>query len=197
MLKYLITDPNYYTDEPIQFKKKLNTAFEKHSIDLACFRDKISTNSEELAIFFLDICKEYNLEKTFLNGDIELAKKLGFFGVQLPSRKIDQIVFAKEKGLHVIASCHNNDEIEQSIKNGADMITYSPIFQVLEGYEKDNKGNVITFKKDDPKGIEQLQKIVTKYDIPIIALGGIITSDHIEKIKTTNAKGFASIRYFL
>ncbi|VAY87615.1 Thiamine monophosphate synthase [hydrothermal vent metagenome] len=62
------------------------------------------------------------------------------------------------------------------------MVTYSPIFQ--------------TPNKGEPKGCEQLAKIVKEVDIPIIALGGIIDQKKVEDIKKTNVKGFASIRYF-
>ena len=63
------------------------------------------------------------------------------------------------------------------------MVTYSPIFF------SPNKG--------EPKGLEKLKEAVDTFDIDIIALGGIIDEKHIEQIKETNAKGFASIRYFV
>ena len=38
---------------------------------------------------------------------------------------------------------------------------------------------------------------MSQYDIPIIALGGIITKDQIKLLEDINCYGFASIRYFL
>lgn len=63
------------------------------------------------------------------------------------------------------------------------MVTYSPIFTTP------NKGT--------PKGCEELEKIVQSVDIPVIALGGIISEQQIDQIKSTKASGFASIRYFI
>ena len=64
-----------------------------------------------------------------------------------------------------------------------DFVTYSPIF------ETPNKG--------EAKGIENLKTMVDRYNIPIIALGGIITEEQIKAVKETGAYGFASIRYFI
>ncbi|MDY0117717.1 MAG: thiamine phosphate synthase, partial [Sulfurimonadaceae bacterium] len=68
------------------------------------------------------------------------------------------------------------------IEEGADAITYSPIF------ETPNKG--------EPKGIEALQHVIKKYPIKIFALGGIVESSHVIDVEKSGAYGFASIRYF-
>jgi thiamine-phosphate pyrophosphorylase len=63
------------------------------------------------------------------------------------------------------------------------MVTYSPIFTTP------NKGS--------PKGCKDLKKIVQSINIPVIALGGIISNQQINQIKSTKVNGFASIRYFI
>jgi thiamine-phosphate pyrophosphorylase len=63
------------------------------------------------------------------------------------------------------------------------MVTYSPIF--------------VTPNKGKAKGCEELFQVVQKVKIPVIALGGIISDEHIKQIELTGASGFASIRYFL
>jgi len=63
-----------------------------------------------------------------------------------------------------------------------DFITYSPI------YETPDKGA--------PKGIEELKKMVLRYNVKIIALGGIITPEQVKEVEDAGAFGFASIRYF-
>lgn len=37
---YLITDPNYFSDNKEIFKEKLIAVLKNHKIDFACFRDK-------------------------------------------------------------------------------------------------------------------------------------------------------------
>lgn len=39
---YLITDPNYFSDNKEIFKEKLIAVLKNHKIDFACFRDKSS-----------------------------------------------------------------------------------------------------------------------------------------------------------
>ena len=184
MIKYLITDPKYYTNDEKKFEKVLVNILNKHQIEIACFRDKESANFEEIAKIFIKTCKEKNIKNILLNGNYLLAHKLNATGVHLTSTQFDDIKKAKELGLYVIISCHNENDLENAIKSKADAVTYSPIF------ETPNKGL--------PKGIEVLNNITTKYEnTNIIALGGIINDEQIEQISKTKAYGFASIRYFV
>ena len=183
LIQYLITDPKYYSNDIEKFKKTLINSYSKHNVDFALFRDKINSNIQELAKIFLEISHIHNIQKTFISSNINLALKLGFDGVHLTSTQFNQIKYTKSQNLYTIISTHNTNEIERAIKLGADAITYSPIFATP------NKGN--------PLGIEHLNNISKKYNIDIIALGGIITQTQIDSIAKSNAKGFASIRYFV
>ncbi len=183
--QYLITDPFEFGNTQEQLSKNLIKSFTKYQVDMVCFRDKESKEIKSLAQTCLQISKRYNIEKVLINGDIKLAVELGFDGVHLTSAQFDKIKIAKENNLFVIISCHNEDEVKLAKKLGVDAVTYSPIFY------KENKGK--------PKGIKNLKLIVNKYqdvNFKIIALGGIISESEITQIKSTNAGGFASIRYF-
>jgi len=184
MKTYLITDPNYYTNNTNEFTKKLNNVLNSNKIDYICFRDKISKNYEQLAKIFVNITKEHNIKNIFINKYINLAYKLNITGVHLTSEQINQITYAKSLNLKIILSCHNEDDIKIAIKNNIDYITYSPIF------DTPNKGKA--------KGIENLIYILNKYpNIKIFALGGIISSKHIDLLKQSDVYGFSSIRYFI
>ncbi len=183
MLKYLITDPKYYTNNPKTFKDILSKALKNKKVDIACFRDKISPNFEELAEIFVKACKESNIQNILINSNISLALKLETNGIHLTSTQFDKIQMVKDNNLFVIISCHTHNDIQKAIDNGADMVTYSPIFS--------------TPNKGEPKGCEDLRETIDKFNIPVIALGGIISQEQIKQIASTNAKGFASIRYFI
>jgi thiamine-phosphate pyrophosphorylase len=180
---YLITDPKYYGDDIEKFSFVLNNSLQNNDLDMVCFRDKISSNTTELAKIFVDISKQYNIKQIIINSNIDLAQTLRATGVHLTSKQFDKIKDAKNKNLYTIISCHTIEDIKQAQINNADAITYSPIFS--------------TPNKGEPKGLNELENVVKSYDIPIIALGGIINKDDIEKIKKTNCYGFASIRYFI
>lgn len=183
MIQYLITDPKYYTSNPSTFKKVLTKAISTKKVDIACFRDKISTNTTELAKVFIDTCKKFNIETILINSNIELAQTINANGVHLTSTQFNKIQEAKEKGLFVIISCHTFEEIIQAQDNNVNMVTYSPIFT--------------TPNKGEPKGCEELAQIIQQVKIPVIALGGILSDTQIAQIKQTKAQGFASIRYFI
>ena len=181
---YLITDPNFFTNEPEKFVLKLKEVLSKHKVDIACMRDKSSSNFEELAKLFLKTCREFKVEKVLINTDINLAIKLNFDGVHLNSKQFKEIEEVKKKNLFTIISCHNFDELKIAENLKLDCVTYSPIFQ------SPNKG--------EPKGVLDLKKAVNSFpNLKIIALGGIITNKQIKEINSTNAYGFASIRYFV
>ena len=183
MIQYLITDPKYYTSNPTTFKQVLTNSLNTHNIDIACFRDKHSSNFKQLASIFIEVCKEFKIKHILLNTHYKLAYDLGATGVHLTSLQYDDIKYAKKLQLFIIVSCHTKNDIQKLEDKDINMVTYSPIFN--------------TPNKGEAKGIVHLHNIASNTTIPIIALGGIITKEHINQIKTTNSIGFASIRYFI
>lgn len=181
---YLITDPKYYTNNTNQFKENLTKALEKNKVDIACFRDKQSSNIEELASIFVEVCKSFKIEKILINSNLTLAKDLKATGIHLNSKQFNKIKEAKNLGLFVIISCHNKEDIEKAKDLNVDAITYSPVFR--------------TPNKGEPLGIKKFEEVVNLYkNMNIIALGGIINDKEIAQIKKTKAYAFASIRYFI
>ncbi|MEA3352200.1 MAG: thiamine phosphate synthase [Campylobacterota bacterium] len=182
---YFITDPDEFGSTVRELKETLKNSFSKHNISMVCFRDKKSENIELLAKTTLDISKEFNIAKVLINGNINLAMKLGFDGVHLTSTQFEMIKESKSKKLYTIISCHTKDEVEKAKELGADAVTYSPIFY------KENKG--------EPKGIENLKQAVVEFQdesFKVIALGGIITKEEVALVRSTHVSGFGSIRYF-
>lgn len=182
MKKYLITSPEFYTQESETFAEKLSLQIQKHQPDFILYRDKENENYAALAKTFLDVCHKYEGLKAFIHQDFLLAKELGATGVHLNSTQFEKIAEAKELGLEVIVSTHTHDEVKEVQGLGADYVTYSPIFP------SPNKGI--------PKGIEDLKLIVKSSNIKIFALGGIVDKAQIKAVEDAKAFGFASIRYF-
>jgi thiamine-phosphate pyrophosphorylase len=93
------------------------------------FRDKDSRDITKKAREFIENLRSKKSIKKLLHSEYLLAKELGFDGVHFSSKDFDKIVLAKELNLLVVVSTHNDKEIKLAIKNGADMICYSPIFK--------------------------------------------------------------------
>ena len=180
--KYLITSREFYTDTPAVFRKVLHQQFVKHLPDYALYRDKSNPNYATQAEHFVEVCAQFEDIKAIIHSDISLAKKLYAYGVHLTSKEFAKIEEAKELGLHVVVSTHSHQEVLEAERLGADYVTYSPIFA--------------TPNKGEPKGIEDLEKLLTQSSIKIFALGGIIQEQEVELVAKTKAYGFASIRYF-
>ncbi len=182
MTKYLITDHKCYQNKK-QLRQVLNTSIRKYRPKYVCFRDKSSCDFAKFAKVFVHVCRKYkHIDKIILNQNTAVSKKLKCHGVHLTSNQFDDITTAKRFGLFVIISCHNLNDIKKAKNSKADMVTYSPIFQ------SPNKGR--------PLGLFALKKAIKLYNIPIIALGGVVQNSHIYKLKATNTAGFASIRHF-
>ena len=177
MITYAITDPstlNFTTlqDDLKRFSQKAN---------MILYRDKDTSDYHTTAKIFIKQAKKFNFQRVLLHRDIDLATRLQS-DIHLTTLQLDKVELAKSKGLFVVVSTHTPKEAEIAQKEGADMITYSPIFSTP------NKGR--------PIGVEAIESLRESIDIPIIALGGIITQEQIDSAMAYGASGFASIRYF-
>lgn len=118
-----------------------------------------------------------------INDRVDIALSVGANGVHLPEKSIPvEVVKHKFPDLIVGKSCHSLEGALKAQKDGADYITFSPIFY------SPNKGN--------PVGIEKLREVVKKLSIPVYALGGI-NKDNIKEVLDAGAFGVAGIRLFI
>jgi thiamine-phosphate pyrophosphorylase len=85
------------------------------------------------------------------------------------------------KDLLIGVSTHSVDEARSAELDGADFITYGPIFETPS-----KKG------MGDPVGKESIRDVQRAIDIPIFALGGIKSGD-ITKVMAAGATGVAMI----
>lgn len=182
MKKYLITSKEFYTDKSDTFVQKLKEQCKIHMPDYALFRDKTTPDYEKLAREFVDACSDFEHIKSFIHQDADLAYRLKAIGVHLTSTQFDKIKYAKELGLEVIISTHTHKEVFEAQRLGADAVTYSPIFATPD--------------KGEPKGVEDLKKLLSECEIKVFALGGIVQEQHVKAVEEAGAYGFASIRYF-
>ncbi|MBU1667045.1 thiamine phosphate synthase [bacterium] len=178
MIAYAITDSS-----TLNFQTLFSdlTRFSKQA-DMIVYRDKFNDAYASYAEMFIREAIKLPFSKILFHSDIELAYKLHADGIHLKSTQLHEIQKAKILGLFVVVSTHTVAEAQKAEELGANMVTYSPIFS------SPNKG--------EPKGVKELKKLVSMLSIPVIALGGIVTQEHITLCETSGAFGFASIRYF-
>ena len=178
MIAYAISDPT-----TLNFNS-LSADLERFSqkADMIVYRDKSTPNYQNNASLFLAEAKKQNFSQILLHSDYKLAHRLKADGVHLTSSQSSDIQKAKALGLFVVVSTHSSEEALEAQKLGADLVTFSPVFT--------------TPNKGEPKGVGELENVLSKLSIGVIALGGIVSSEQIEVCRNSGAFGFASIRYF-
>lgn len=122
-----------------------------------------------------------------INDRIDLALAVKADGVHLGHHSLPINVARKVLGPNFLigASTHSSDEVKVASQQGADFVTFGPIYYTPS---KAAYGN--------PVGIEPLQEIAVETSIPIYALGGI-KKDNAKKTLEAGAYGLAAISALL
>jgi len=121
--------------------------------------------------------------KLLVNDRADLALAANADGVHLTSRSLfaDAIRRAFPKSFIIGVSTHTIEEAENAKRQGADFVTFSPIFS--------------TPNKDKLQGVENLREVCEKLKpFPVIALGGIDETNY-KSVLENGASGFAAIRF--
>jgi thiamine-phosphate pyrophosphorylase len=121
--------------------------------------------------------------KLLVNDRADIALTAGADGVHLTADSLLTTVIRQNfpPDFTVGVSTHTLSEAEIAKEQGADFVTFSPIFS--------SPG------KGAPKGLEELSEICAKLKpFPIIALGGIDETNY-QTVSDAGAGGFAAIRF--
>ncbi len=176
---YMITDGRCGATDLDEFYRVIVARVSDSQPDYLLYRDKGFEEYDRYAYVLKSIG---DLVRVMVHQNIDLAKDIEAFGVHLTSLQFEQIGRAKSLGLFTVVSTHTKEQVELAVSCGADAVTYSPIFY--------------SPNKTKPLGLESLNEIVATMPIKIIALGGIVTQQHVDQVRLAGADGFASIRYF-
>ncbi len=120
--------------------------------------------------------------KLFINDRVDVALAVEADGVHLGEKSIPvEAVRSLSRRLLVGRSTHSLEGAKEAEKNGADFITFGPVFETPSkiGYGA-------------PQGLGKLEEITRAVDIPVFAIGGI-TPDRAKKVVEAGAYGVALI----
>ena len=106
---------------------------------------------------------------------------IGADGIHLPgdSASVEKVIEETHGGFIIGSSVHTLTEAKQRETEGADFITYSPIYPTLS---KPDYGPAV--------GLEGLRNVTGEVNIPVFALGGI-TPERISECLDAGAYGVA------
>jgi len=119
----------------------------------------------------------------FINDNINLAIEVKADGVHLGGHSQATDVIRSRVGDKMLigVSTHSKDEIEIAAQQGADFVTFGPV------YSTPSKA-----KYGDPQGLEKLAEACRGSSIPVFALGGI-TAERAIEVQQAGATGIALI----
>ena len=145
-------------------------------------REKDLNDAEyiKLAEPLCTLCHAYSAQ-LFINSSIEIAMEVGAGGLHLPgdSASVRKVVERTNHRFIIGSSVHTLTEAQQRETEGADFITYSPIYPTLS---KPGYGPVV--------GLDGLRNVTEGVNIPVFALGGI-TPERVSECLDAGAYGVA------
>ena len=141
-------------------------------------KDLNDTDLRRIALPISRLCKEYEAH-LFINSNVQIAIDVGAAGLHLPDNdvSVQEVREKTQNNLMVACSTHSILTAKKRESEGADFITYSPIYR--------------TYKmKGKPVGLGNLEKLVHHVNIPVFALGGI-TPVRVKECISAGASGVA------
>jgi thiamine-phosphate pyrophosphorylase len=187
---YLITDRKLFTNDYSLF-----TAVEeaiKAGVKAVQLREKDLPTREllDMAYKMRELTARYDI-KLFINDRVDITMCVNADGVHLgqssiPVYAVREAVNASRFTVHseqffIGASTHNLDEALIAEREGADFITFGPIYPTPS-----------KLKYGKPVGTEALKIVSEKVAIPVFGIGGI-KPDNIVEVINTGAYGVALI----
>ena len=110
-----------------------------------------------------ELCKTYSA-RFFVNSRVKVALELGVSGLHLPASTPSIELIKTETGQSLLIGCsiHSLAEAQARENDGADFVTFSPIFPTASkpGY-------------GPAAGLKQLGTVTSAVEIPVFALGGV------------------------
>ena len=145
-------------------------------------REKDLSDAEyiKLAEPLCKLCHAYSAQ-LFINSRIEIAMSIGADGLHLPgdSASVEKVMEETNHRFIIGVSVHLLTEAKQRETEGADFITYSPIYPTVS---KPGYGPAV--------GVEGLRNVTEGINIPVFALGGI-TPERVSECLNAGAYGVA------
>ena len=143
-------------------------------------KDLSGTELIELGRPIAELCRNYEA-KLFVNTSTHIALEVGAAGVHLPesAASVTEVKVQADNGLSVGCSVHSLAAAERRAAEGADFVTYSPIYPTTS---KPGYGPAV--------GIDGLAKVVENVRLPVFALGGI-TPDRVRECLAAGVFGVA------
>lgn len=156
-------------------------------------REKDLTTREllDMAYKVRELTLKYNA-RLFINDRVDIALAVNADGVHLPQSSMPAYVVRKILDEHWLfskasktpllgVSTHNINEAKEAEREGADFITFGPIYHTPS-----------KIKYGEPLGIERIKDVCKEVSIPVFGIGGI-KPDRVRDVLNSGAYGVGLI----
>lgn len=175
---YLITDRHHTGGRPLL--EVLSRAFEA-GVRAVQIREK-DLGGRELLSLASSIRSSIPGARLFVNDRVDVALAASADGVHLGQQGIPvRAVRERFRDILIGASTHSLDEALRAEEEGADFVTFGPVFYTPS---KAPYG--------PPLGVERLKKVTERVGIPVFAIGGI-KRENVKEVIDAGAHGVALI----
>jgi thiamine-phosphate pyrophosphorylase len=179
---YLITDRKLFADNGLMFAT-IEKAL-KAGVRAVQLREKDLPTREllDMAYRMRELTARHDA-KLFINDRADIAMCVNADGVHLGQSSMPAYAVRKVVGdrMMIGVSTHNLQEALTAEREGADFITFGPVYPTPS-----------KLKYGKPVGIEALKKVSKEISIPVFAIGGI-KPDNVKNIINAGAYGAALI----
>jgi len=178
----LITDRNFFVDISSLFGAVEEAL--RGGVRAVQLREKDIVVREVLSVAYQmrKLTAHYHAH-LFINDRVDVAMAVEAEGVHLGQNSMPASAAKKasEGKLLVGVSTHTLQEAADAEKEGADFITFGPVYHTPS-----------KLKYGEPVGIAALKKVCSEIPLPVFAIGGI-TEDRIGEVMDCGAEGVAMI----
>lgn len=180
---HLVTDPKRARDSLTRVVR----AALRGGVDWVQLREKSGPALKlyEDAVAVLPTAAELGAEIS-INDRVDVALATGAHGVHLAARSLppEAARALMPSGMVLGVSVHSLEEARAAVKAGADYVTFGHV------YPTSSKPGL------PPRGVRELAEIVESVEVPVLAIGGITTSN-VREVLATGAAGIAIISTIL
>ncbi len=175
---YLITDRHHTGGRPLL--EVLSRAFEA-GVRAIQIREK-DLGGRELLSLASSIRSSIPGARLFVNDRVDVALAASADGVHLGQQGIPvRAVRERFRDILIGASTHSLDEALRAEEEGADFVTFGPVFYTPS-----------KVPYGPPLGVERLKKVTERVGIPVFAIGGI-KRENVKEVIDAGAHGVALI----
>lgn len=179
--RYLVT-PEAPAGQETSFLETLEASLERRPAILVQLRGRWLSRADGAWAEQAVLRARHRGARVLINGDGELARRVGADGVHCPATQLEEIPTLRASGdFWIGASCHDAGELARAAERGADFATLGHL------------QSTPSHPDQPPLGWAAFRELVHEAGLPVYGIGGLGEAD-LRALHDCGAQGYAAIR---